>query len=83
VRKNLSINRADKLDQIVVERNFRFEIIQTNEPITHVLFAFHGYGQLVTYFKRKFAALNLPNTLIVFPEGMPVSYTHLRAHETN
>ncbi len=70
MRKNLSINRADKLEQIVVERNFRFEKIQTNEPITHVLFAFHGYGQLVTYFKRKFAALNLPNTLIVFPEGM-------------
>jgi predicted esterase len=58
------------LEQIVVERNFRFELVQTNEPITHVMFAFHGYGQLVTYFKRKFSALNLPNTLIVFPEGM-------------
>lgn len=58
------------MEEIVVGRNFRFETIQATAPINHVVFALHGYGQLVTYFKRKFASLNLPNTLIVFPEGM-------------
>ena len=69
-RKKLLINRADKLEKIVVERSMRYETIIPNEPIKQVIFILHGYGQLVSFFKRKFNSFQLSNTLFVFPEGM-------------
>lgn len=69
-RKNSLINRADKLEKIVVERSMRYETIIPNEPIKQVIYVLHGYGQLVSFFKRKFSSYQLPNTLFVFPEGM-------------
>lgn len=69
-RKNSLINRADKLEEIVVERSMRYETIIPNEPIKQVIYVLHGYGQLVSFFKRKFSSFQLPNTLFVFPEGM-------------
>lgn len=69
-RKNSLINRADKLEKIVVERSMRYETIIPNEPIKQVIYVLHGYGQLVSFFKRKFSSFQLPNTLFVFPEGM-------------
>jgi len=41
-----------------------------NNTILKVWIVLHGYGQLATYFVRKFEAINDGNTLIVAPEGM-------------
>uniref|UniRef100_UPI0040490757 hypothetical protein n=1 Tax=Fluviicola sp. TaxID=1917219 RepID=UPI0040490757 len=48
----------------------RYETIIPNEPIKQVIYVLHGYGQLVSFFKRKFNSFQLSNTLFVFPEGM-------------
>lgn len=58
------------MEKIAVERSMRFETISTKEPIKQVIYVLHGYGQLVSFFKRKFNSLQLANTLFVFPEGM-------------
>lgn len=55
---------------IAVSRALRFRELQTGTRVDRILFVLHGYGQLVEYFIRKFAAISIENTLIVAPEGM-------------
>lgn len=50
-------------------KSFRFEVINSENNPTKVLFVLHGYGQLVKYFIRKFSPVP-SNYLIVAPEGM-------------
>jgi predicted esterase len=57
------------MDAIAIQKQFRYESIQGEGTCNHIIYVLHGYGQLVTYFIRKFQALNLENTVIVAPEG--------------
>jgi predicted esterase len=53
--------------------NYKSRIVtlgNESNPIKKVWMVLHGYGQLATYFARKFEAINDGNTLIVAPEGM-------------
>ena len=51
------------------KKTFRYQLIHGNEGVEKVLYALHGYGQLVEYFIRKFK--HTPeDLLIVAPEGM-------------
>ena len=50
-------------------KTYRYQILQKQDRITAVLYVLHGYGQLSSFFIRKFG--NLPaDVLIVAPEGM-------------
>ncbi len=51
------------------KKTFRFETLNEDKEPTKVIYALHGYGQLVRYFVRKFATLN-HDFLVVAPEGM-------------
>ena len=52
------------------KRSLRYYTLAKEEPIERILFVLHGYGQLATYFIKKFEGHSLKNTLIVAPEGM-------------
>lgn len=64
---------SDQLSEktIAVERSLRY---YTREPLSkeqvHLVYLFHGYGQLAYYFLRKVADLLPENVLFVAPEGM-------------
>ncbi len=55
-----------------VSKTFRYLTIGNSDDreIDELIFVFHGYGQLVEFFSKKFETLNLDNKLFVFPEGM-------------
>lgn len=54
---------------ISLAKTFRYEVNQIGENPTFVLYALHGYGQLVKYFIRKFQQLE-QSCIVVAPEGM-------------
>lgn len=56
-------------ETLSVPTTIRYQVILPSQEITSVWYVLHGYGQLVSFFSRKFKALNLKNTLLVFPEG--------------
>lgn len=56
-------------ETLSVPTTIRYQVILPSQEITSVWYVLHGYGQLVSFFSRKFEALNLKNTLLVFPEG--------------
>lgn len=58
-----------------VTRTARYYTIGTPSADTrHIWFCLHGFGQLATYFGRKFSGLASPDTLIVIPEGLSRLY---------
>jgi len=61
------------------ELNFSFKARYTkvgviNADTQSVWFVLHGYGQLATYFIRKFKAVEDQNTCIIAPEGLSRFY---------
>ncbi|RYF45076.1 MAG: phospholipase [Chitinophagaceae bacterium] len=60
---------------LTVQRTARYYTLGELSPATtHIWFCLHGFGQLATYFSRKFTALVDENTFVVFPEGLSRSY---------
>jgi predicted esterase len=47
---------------------------ELTENTTHIWFCLHGFGQLASYFSRKFAGLDDGKTLVVIPEGLSRLY---------
>lgn len=54
---------------IKLEKTFRYEVIQIGSQPQFILYALHGYGQLVRYFIRKFSSIER-SCIVVAPEGM-------------
>lgn len=50
-------------------KTFRYEVKTIGENPQFILYALHGYGQLVKYFIRKFESINI-DCVVVAPEGM-------------
>ena len=60
---------------LTVQRTARYYTVGELSPATtHVWFCLHGFGQLATYFSRKFTDLVDDKTFIVVPEGLSRSY---------
>ncbi|AKD56902.1 alpha/beta hydrolase [Spirosoma radiotolerans] len=60
---------------LTVPRTARYYTLGELSPATtHVWFCLHGFGQLATYFGRKFTNLADGNTFVILPEGLSRSY---------
>ena len=60
---------------LTVQRTARYYTIgELTENTTHVWFCLHGFGQLASYFSKKFTGLDDGKTLIVVPEGLSRLY---------
>jgi len=60
---------------LTVQRTARYYTIgQLTENTTHIWFCLHGFGQLASYFSRKFTGLDDGKTLVVIPEGLSRLY---------
>lgn len=60
---------------LTVQRTARYYTLgELSLTTTHIWFCLHGFGQLATYFSRKFTTLADENTFIVLPEGLSRSY---------
>lgn len=60
-----------KEENFVVPKSARFSFLgNPSGSIKHVWFVLHGYGQLSSYFIRKFSSLENEETLIIAPEGL-------------
>ena len=60
---------------LTVQRTARYYTIgELTDQTTHIWFCLHGFGQLASFFSRKFAGLDNGNTLIVIPEGLSRLY---------
>jgi predicted esterase len=57
-------------NQIQISKTAKYVTYGNPETATTILFALHGYGQLVEFFIRKFHMLNSDNIFIVAPEGL-------------
>ncbi len=61
--------------EIIIDFKARFHTLGTLTPGTkQIWFVLHGYGQLSTYFIRKFSVLQAHNIYIVAPEGLSRFY---------
>jgi len=67
-----------KMLTISSEKTTRFHTWGNRNSAKHVWFVLHGYGQLSTYFIRKFRALDPNENFIVAPEGFHRFY--LKGH---
>lgn len=66
---------SPQLKHIEVKRTARYYTYGTiNEDTTDVLFAFHGYGQLGSFFAPKFSFLENQNTVVIIPEALSRFY---------
>ncbi|MDB5241818.1 MAG: phospholipase [Spirosoma sp.] len=60
---------------LTVQRTARYYTIgKLTENTTHIWFCLHGFGQLASYFSRKFTGLDDGKTLVVIPEGLSRLY---------
>src|SRR5437870_1940310 len=60
---------------LTIQRTARYYTLSELTPTTtHVWFCLHGFGQLATYFSRKFINLADEHTFVVLPEGLSRSY---------
>lgn len=60
---------------LTVQRTARYYTIgELTDNTTHVWFCLHGFGQLASFFSKKFADLDDGKTLIVVPEGLSRLY---------
>lgn len=58
------------MNQIKVEKTFRYKVVGNLETARHIIYALHGYGQLIHFFSRKFNSIINKETAVVCPEGM-------------
>ena len=60
---------------LTVQRTARYYTLgELNAETRRIWFCLHGFGQLASFFSRKFAGLDDGQTLIVVPEGLSRSY---------
>ena len=60
---------------LTVQRAARYYTIgELTKATTHVWFCLHGFGQLASFFSKKFTDLDDGKTLIVVPEGLSRLY---------
>jgi predicted esterase len=60
---------------ITVPRTARYYVLGTlNEQTRHIWFCLHGFGQLASYFSRKFTGLVNEHTVVIVPEGLSRLY---------
>jgi len=59
-----------KLENISVERSFRYAMTEATQHTKTLVYLLHGYGQLATYFIRKTEGISRETTTFVAPEGM-------------
>lgn len=60
---------------LTIQRTARYYTLgNLSTATTHVWFCLHGFGQLATYFSRKFADLVDETTFVIVPEGLSRSY---------
>lgn len=65
-----------KQHSIVVPKTARyFQLGECSPETRHVWFVCHGYGQLASYFLKKFEAIVAPDTVVIAPEGLHRFYT--------
>lgn len=58
------------IHKLKVQKTNRVIVLGEPEKAKIVLIALHGYGQLVTFFQRRFHELDLNRYCIILPEGM-------------
>ena len=62
--------------QLTVSKTARYFLLgEPSAEIRHVWFVCHGYGQLASYFLKKFEPVAAADTLVVAPEGLHRFYT--------
>ena len=60
---------------LTVQRTARYYTIgELTKNTTHVWFCLHGFGQLASFFSKKFTELDDGKTLIIVPEGLSRLY---------
>lgn len=60
---------------LTVQRTARYYTIgNLTETTTHIWFCLHGFGQLASFFGKKFTDLDDKKTLVVVPEGLSRLY---------
>ena len=60
---------------LTVQRTARYYTIgKLTDQTTHIWFCLHGFGQLASFFSKKFTDLDDGKTLIVIPEGLSRLY---------
>lgn len=60
---------------LTVQRTARYYSLgELTDQTTHVWFCLHGFGQLASFFSKKFTGLDDGKTLIVVPEGLSRLY---------
>ncbi|MBC3786924.1 alpha/beta hydrolase [Spirosoma utsteinense] len=58
-----------------VQRTARYYTLGTlTDQTTHIWFCLHGFGQLASFFSKKFTGLDNGKTLVVVPEGLSRLY---------
>src|SRR5690606_41470350 len=58
------------METIQINKSARYETFGNISKADTIVFALHGYGQLVSYFIKKFNTLNPEKYFIVAPEGL-------------
>ena len=58
------------INNIKISKTAKFVTYGNPETATTILFALHGYGQLVEFFIRKFHVLDSDKIFVVAPEGL-------------
>ncbi len=60
---------------LTVQRTARYYTIgELTDQTTHIWFCLHGFGQLASFFSKKFTGLDDGKTLVVVPEGLSRLY---------
>lgn len=61
--------------KIIVERTGRYIVLgEVSEKTKNIWVCFHGYGQLASYFSKKFETLLDEKTCVIIPEGLSRFY---------
>ena len=55
---------------IRVQKTARYAVLRPNTPANSVMFAIHGYREMVPYFIKKFQSLADQGVMVVAPEGL-------------
>lgn len=68
--------RSYSQHQITIKKTARYHSMGNLQSPANIWIVLHGYGQLSTFFIRKFQSLDLENDLIIAPEGLHRFYKH-------
>jgi predicted esterase len=61
--------------KIKVERTARYYVLgEISEKTKHIWVCFHGFGQLASFFKKKFESIVDKETVVIVPEGLSRFY---------